>query len=253
MNINPKPEPEDRRSDEQKAADAERTRKVLGEDLPRHESYGLIQISRVQGTTDLYGTPIRSHSFISLSIHEATERFNLGTEWKHEGGIIAEVWMTELQFAEAITNMNRSPGTPVTLKYTRQGDGLKKHENPPRQESAASRTREEFRKEVEERMATMKSVKRRIDKLMEEGNLAKTRRGEISGEIERLLSLFTSSAPFFMERFEENADAVVATAKAQITAHADLVLRETGIKALQRGDVALLGKPNPEPEGPAGS
>lgn len=241
LNIDPKPEPEDRRSDEQKAIDAERLRKIHGEDLPGHESYGLIQISRCQGTADLYGSPIRAHSFITLSIHEASERFNLGTEWKHEGKLIAEVWMTELQFAEAITHMNSSPGTPVTLAYARDGDSLKKYERPPRQTSAAARTRDEFNAEVKERMATMKSVKRRIDKLMEEGKVPKGRAAEITGEIDRLLSLFTDSAPFFMERFEENAMKVVATAKVEISAHADNVARLTGVKALQSGDVALLG------------
>jgi len=92
-------------------------------------------------------------------------------------------------------------------------------------------------------VATMKAVKRRIDTLMEEGSLAKSRRMEIGGEIDRLLQLFTSSAPFFMERFEENAEKVVATAKAW-TDDPVLEARRVGISALQQGiEVPMLEAP----------
>jgi hypothetical protein len=47
-----------------------------------------------------------------------------------------------------------------------------------------------------------------------------------------------------MERFEENAEKVVATAKAEITAHAELEARRVGISALQQGiEVPMLEAP----------
>jgi hypothetical protein len=148
--------------------------------------------------------------------------------------------MSEVQFAEMITTPNIGSGVPCTLRYARNGTGLHQYEEPPRQETEASRTRDEFTAVVEERMATMKSVKRRIDKLMEEGSLAKAPRMEIGQEIDQLLQLFTSSAPFFMERFEENAEKVVATAKAEITAHVEMVARHVGIDTLKGVEMPLL-------------
>lgn len=209
-------------------------------DVPDHESYGLVQLSRCEGQVDLFGSPIRAHSFIALKISKGHLYHGLGSDRETDDHLITEVYMSEMQFAEAITTMNRGVGTPCTLRYVIEGDRLKELEFPPRQTSEASRTREEFRKEVEERMATMKSVKRRIDTLMAEGSLAKSRRMEIGSEIDQLMNLFTDSAPFFMERFEENAEKVVATAKAEITAHADLTARNTGIAAIKAGDVPLL-------------
>lgn len=220
-------------------------------DLPRHESYGLVRIARIQGSKNLFGSPIRPLNFIRLTITEGSQHQGLGSVREMDGPIIAEIDMSEMQFAELITTPNSGVGTPCTLAYAREGDRLKQYEEPPQQTSEAQLTREEFRRNVEERMATMKAVKRRIDTLMEEGSLAKSRRMEIGGEIDRLLQLFTSSAPFFMERFEENAERVVATAKAEITAHAELVLRNTGIQALGAGAVPMLNE-TAEPERPAG-
>jgi hypothetical protein len=210
--------------------------------LPHHESYGMVALSRVQGQMNLHGSPIRPGHFMMLRIHECSpsSHHNLGTDWRFEGACVAEIAMSEMQFAEMITTPNLGSGVPCTLRYARNGEGLHHYEEPPRQHTEASRTRDEFRSEVEERMATMKAVKRRIDTLMEEGSLAKARRMEIGGEIDRLLQLFTSSAPFFMERFEENAEKVVTTAKAEITAHAEMVARHVGIAALKEQEMPLL-------------
>jgi len=193
---------------------------------------------------NLHGSPIVPQHFMILEITEAQSYHGLGDTRYHPGQIIAEIAMSEMQFAELITTPNSGVGTPCTLRYAREGATVKQYEEPPPQESEASRTRDEFRRRVEERMATMKSVKRRIDKLMEEGSLAKKRREEIGGEIDMLLKLFTDSAPFFMERFEENAEKVVATAKAEITAHAELEAKRVGIAALKQGiEVPMLEAP----------
>lgn len=211
-------------------------------DLPRHESYGLAHISRVQGSMNLFGSPIRPHHFIVLRISEGEAHHGLGSTGHMDGRLIAEVAMSEVQFAELITTMNCGVGTPCTLLHTWDGQELKKHESPPQQQSEAQLTREEFRRRVEDRMASMKSVRRQIEKLLSEAKLAQSRRAEITSTIDRLLGLFTDSAPFFMERFEENAEKVIAHAKAEITAHADLVARSTGVQSLQSSSVPLLSE-----------
>ena len=202
-------------------------------EVPRHESYGLVRLSRTNGRMNLFGSPIVPNHFMTLVIEEGRQYHGLGTDREMGGPTIVEIAMSEMQFAELITTPNSGCGTPCTLVYAREGETVKRFQQPPAQVSEASRTREEFRKRVSDRMADMEAAKDRIEKLMEEGSLSSKRRKEISSEIESLMCLFTSSAPFFMERFEENAAKVVATAKAEISAHADLVSRQTGVGLLK--------------------
>jgi hypothetical protein len=205
-----------------------------------HESYGMIGISRVQGHHRLFGSPIEPQHAIWLRISEGSVRHGLGREWYHDGDLIAEVAMSEVQFAQMITTPNMGSGIPCTLLYHRDGKGLKKCETPPKQQSEASKTRDEYTQEVASKIGTLKSVRRQVEKLIDESGISGKRKEEIKSAIIGLTRLFEDSAPFLMKSFEENIEKVIAVAKVEISTHAEHVLRETGVQALKSGDVPLL-------------
>lgn len=207
-------------------------------DIPRHESYGMLSLSRVQGSANLHGSPIKAQHFVTLTISEGSQRHGLGHTWNSDGPLIAEIALSAVQFAEAITTMNHGVGVPCTLRYARDGSKLKRYEDCPPQGSEAKRTREEFRQRVADAMADMTKVKNELMDLAK--GLSAKRQGEMEGKIDTFMRMFTDSAPFFMEQFEENASKVIAVAKAEITAHADLTARNTGIQVLKSGDVPML-------------
>lgn len=213
-------------------------------DSPGHEAYGICRLARISGVPgpNLFGTPLRPQHWVQLEIMEGSEYHGLGDTRYSSGKLIATVWMSEMQYAELITTMNAGTGTPCTLKYARAG-AFVEYPDPPRQDSDAQRTRDEFRRNVDERMSTLKAIRRRIGSLLDEGRVGATRRKEIDREIHSLFRLFEDTAPFLMERFEENAERVTAQAKADITAHADLLARNIGIAAIREGvHVPLLSE-----------
>jgi len=210
-----------------------RRRRCDYEDLPRHESHGLIGISRVQGIANLHGSPIKSHGFIELHIHEGHRKAGLGGEHYHDGKIIACVRLSETQFAQMITTPNMGCGVPCTLTHYRDGDRLKQCEDPPAEESVSSITRRQFKEDVQDSMATMKATRRRIEKKLSEGKLSKKLQDELRSEIFELLRIFEDSAPFVMERFEENVQATVATAKTELASYVSLVAQKRGLEALR--------------------
>jgi hypothetical protein len=213
---------------------AKKKRGSYGEErFPEHESYGLVTWSRVQGKARLFGSPIEPNHFISLRVSDGVRRHGLGDSRYSDGKIQVEIQMSETQFAEFITTPNRGVGTPCTYRYKREGGQLKTCDPPPRQETEASATRRHFEEDVQETMASLKSTRRRIEKLIDETRLGAKRKEEIRDEIHGLLRMFEDSAPFMMARFEENAQKVIGSAKAEITQHARLVAHEVGVETLR--------------------
>lgn len=88
------------------------------EEKIQHESFGMIQITRVSGgDRNLFGSSIPHGNTIRLSIHHATLSRELNRDWYFaDTKAFVEVEMSYTRFAEAIANMNSS-GVPVTVRY----------------------------------------------------------------------------------------------------------------------------------------
>jgi hypothetical protein len=206
-------------------------------DEETHESYALISFSRVTGGLGpLYGTPIEARSGVRLMITESSRVFNgVSGERFVDGKIILEAMLSEMQFAELITTMNVGMGTPMTLDLVREG-AMKQCEKPPPQESEAKRIKEAFEAQVAAKTATLKSVRRRIRKLLAESKISEKRKEQIDNEIFQFTRLFEDSAPFMMKQFERSTVEAVADAKASISSHARAVAEATGLRYLAEGD-----------------
>src|SRR3990167_59669 len=88
------------------------------ENIIKHESFGVLQVSKVQGTRrSLFGSSIEHNHFIALRICPATLKRHLNRDWISDVGSIPyiEVMMSYNQFAEAITSFNQGSWTPVTI------------------------------------------------------------------------------------------------------------------------------------------
>jgi hypothetical protein len=217
--------------------------------VEEHEAYGLIHFARVTGNVGpLYGTPIRAHGGVCMTLKESHKEFDHVGGERHVGGkVIAECMMSAVQFAEAITTMNMGEGVPVTLQYVRpSGYGLDECERPPEQESEAKQIRESFNEQVAEKRAAMKSMKRHISKILQQGKVSKARIESIEYEINQFFRLFDDTAPFMMGTFEESVEKTVANAKTEISAFASMIAEKTGIEALKQGDEPTLLKEGTE-------
>lgn len=220
----------------------EKKDRVLGAEQADHESYGLVGISRVNGHFRLFGSPIEPMHAIVLRISRGECIHGLGSNRFFDRGQLIEIAMSEVQFAEMITTPNRGSGVPCTITCIREDGKLRRLEDPPRQQSEASKTRDEFMEEVDKKIGAIKKAQADVDRLLESSGLSGKKRSEISDVLHGMFRLFTDSAPFMMKRFEENAERVIAHAKVEISAHAALVAQQTGVQVLKAAseDVPLL-------------
>lgn len=208
------------------------------EEIETHESYGVINASRFTcNPTDFFGTPVKCAGGIEFTLHRAERSFHrISGERFVPRKIIAQFRMTPVQFAELITTMNAGQGVPCTLDLIPEGcERLQKLDDPPPQQSEAKQIREEFGREMDEALATLKAAKRRVGKLLDESKIGKGRRQEIEHEIFELMRKFEDSAPFVMGQVERAAKETASTAKAEIAAYAGIVAEQTGVEMLRSG------------------
>lgn len=204
--------------------------------VPPHEADALLRIARVQGSMNLFGSPIRPLHFITLEVNQAERHQGLGHTRYYPGKLVLEIAMSEVQFAEAITTLNSGVGTPCTLRYSRSGEELTRFEEPPAQESSASLTREEFHRDMKAKLGDLKRAQEKVSEMLVNAKVSDKRRAEIEDVLGKFMRLYEDSAPFMMKQFEANTEQSVAAAKAEIGAHADFVLRQAGINAFQQLD-----------------
>lgn len=200
--------------------------------LPHHASHGRLQFNRVQGRKNLNRCPVDQDRFIRLTLCRAEFEQELGREWDFGGDPLFEVDMSHVQFAELLTNMNRGSGTPCTIAGLRDSDGnWQQIEEPPPQPSEAKQTREAFNTAVKEATDSMKRARDEVAVLLESARVSGKKTRAILDAV-RFLRLFHDSAPFLMKSFEENVEKVVASAKAEVSAHVDAVIADAGLQAL---------------------
>lgn len=219
-------------------------------EAPRHPAAALISINRMHGTpTPLFRSPVKVGDVICLSISRAHESHN----GIHSGGVydeglpIVEVWMSEVQFAEAITRLNHGVGVPCTLRrIEREVIELPKEVH----QTEAGRIRAAFKRQVKEQMASIEARRERIMELLERGGVGKARAKEVKSELNDLIRMFVDSAPFVMERFEEEVHAVVAEAKTEVAAYTEARIREIGLGAAAEKPPPVLELPMGEGEKP---
>lgn len=233
LNLDPKPETPEETAAKARAAAAYEERKD-----PDHPSHGLISFSRTQGRIRLFGSPIEPDSFITLRVAKASTTRSWGEAHHIDDGDFVEVYLSHTQFAEAITNMNVGCGIPCTIGYARDGK-LQRFAEPEKQRTDASESRAHFKREVKQVMGSMNEKREEVLGILAKAGLSGKKQKEVDDVLRRVFKLFEDSAPFMMKQFEEHAEKVVATAKTEITAHADLVVRQTGLQQLAAAPASL--------------
>ena len=206
----------------------------------KHESYGVICLSRVQGNREaLFGSSISHNHFISLSIYHGEIKRDSHRDWifpDHNAPII-EIEMSHSQFAEAITSFNQGAGTPVTI---RRINGKKMADC-----NAVSKVKqfdEEFGERLENLTKNLHEGKEKISSLI--SKLPKKTQEEINREVRMIFQEMEKNLPFVKEQFTEQVEKTLVEAKAEIEAFLEGKARQVGIKNLQVSDVFKIEDKN---------
>ena len=183
------------------------------DDAQSHPAFGLMTFTKVNHSTreTLFGSSIEHSHTIMLEVRQASHYRSLSQDAYLSGDLLLTVKMSPSQFADAITNMNHSNGTPVTIQFL-QGDKTQRPEPPT--ENRAETFVLEYKDSIQDTMDM-------VDDLISHPKLPAAARRKA----EHIKSRLASSTPFLEEQFAKQMDRTITEAKAEIQAYASTVER----------------------------
>ena len=206
--------------------------------ITKHESYGLVGVSRVTHShgTSLFGSSIKHSNTIRLSIKTAEVDRHLNRDWYHGSDQLIEIELSPTQFAEMITCMNMGNGVPCTLRYL---EDHKRLENPPE-----VKQREIFEQEFQENVDKIKDFykndfKQIKETLLKKGTIKIDERKQTINIITKLINTLEDAMPFLQKGFNESMDKTVSEAKGEVEAFVMHKVTSLGIEGLQKEMIKL--------------
>lgn len=202
----------------------------------RHESFGQVSFSRLQGRKTLFGSHLPAHeSFIALRINRTTklvddtglERFHADTR------PLIEVYLSPAQFAELLTTMNVGSGVPCTLS---QVAGEQMAGVPDDIEASHANVRKAFADRIKSTVKLINGAVAEGKTLAQSKVFTKTKAKEFLSVLEKVSREVTVNAPYFLELFQESAEKVVNAAKAEVDAFTTHAVMSAGFKSLRLGE-----------------
>ena len=206
----------------------------------KHESYGVLQISRVSTTppTDLFGSSIRHGNTIILKICEGKKSRDFQTDRYYEGKMLIQVEMSSTQFANAITSLNVGGGTPVTLRYVlgdKWDEKFRRYRKPCPEINARKLVNKELKNEMAhlgEKVEQLSKDTKRI--LQRKGTTIKSaEKKKLLDDLNSLITEIKSNIPFAHDCFNRSVNKTVTEAKGEIDVTLQAMREKLGDKVLQ--------------------
>jgi hypothetical protein len=205
----------------------------MSEQLSTPAAGALLQISRRSGSTALFASEIGHQQYIHFKVSPArTERSMHRTCYGTIGRPHIEFSMSASQFAEAITSLNVSVGTPCTMRYL---DGREFPELSPIDE------RHRFDSERDELLATSLGAIDEALKAIDALNLPEKAKAPLRSQFHKARRALDDSLPFLAEAYQEHMDGIELRAKTEIAAQVDHVVHQYGMEAISLQSQRSIG------------
>lgn len=222
--------------------------KLVDQEPKSHESYGMLQLSRVtcQPPQALYGSSIRHGNMISLTISEGEKRRDYQKDYYASRKTLIQVDMSVTQFAEAITCMNVGEGVPVTIRRV-IGDEKQREDCP--EVNFKKLANEELKEEMAhlaDNLAKLAKDSREI--LGSKGPIKASDKKKLLTDLMFLEQEVRSNITFAHECFTEAVDKTVNQAKGEVDACYQTLRERLGDKMIAAGvmEVPLLDEGDDE-------
>lgn len=198
----------------------------------RHESYGMIQVTRVTSSRGLFlfGSPVPDHHQIfrlRVARGYAIEDDH-GVLRYRASGTIVEVDLSAAQFVEMITVHDVNDGVPCTIQ--RLGGAIVA--DPPRPDTDVERSHAAFEQKMQTFGRKLGDYTAEVERAVE--GLPKNRREAVLRATGRIATEVRSNIPYFLQTFTEAAERVVSSKKAEVEAWVSAVVHAAGIDHLRR-------------------
>lgn len=179
-----------------------------GDDV--HPSYARVTVTRGQGTPRALfdSETLHSHT-VTIGICEASRKRDLNRDWVHAGRLVAEIEMSESQWASLVASVGQGGGVSATMRYARSGPLEAVPDAPfsPRLALTANETRDAARRASE-------AVREAFARYKEHKTVANLR------HLEAMINNIPANLKFAADSLTEHTEAVVAKAHADIEAAA---------------------------------
>lgn len=196
-----------------------------------HESYGMLNFSRLDHTCKLFGSSITQSNTILLKITRSKKERDLSSEWYFPTEPLIEVEMTYSQFYEAISSMNMHLGVPVTLRHI----GRANIEDPPVEENIQDTFLNEFKTNLESSTEHITSALTKLQELLnEKKTLTKSDKETLIQELNKAKSGLGSSAEFICEQFKESLQKTIVESKQEVEAFVNNKIYSVGLESLKQ-------------------
>lgn len=190
-----------------------------------HPAFGQIRASRCSGNISLYGSDLRHHSYIEMTIRRSEMSRSHSRNWHSPGEELISVALSEAQWATFISTMNVFSGAPCTIT------GLNRKMVPSIPDPVV-RPHDSFADEVSKAMAGFHKKLQELADDLPDGPLTKKKVADLASALRNLAGRTTSEASFVAESFDEYMADTTEAAKAEVHAYVTNAVMQTGLASL---------------------
>lgn len=180
-----------------------------------HPAFGAVEISRCSGHVDLFDSELKHQYFIALRIRRSAQYDDGRHKFNMPGEELVEVYMSETQFARAITSLNMGCGAPCTLNHIdgKQVPGIVKESRRKKSEAGFQ---ELVGREKQLREELVSKLQEKVDE-KKRPTLAEVK--ELIKDLKWMEDRFERNAGFAVDCFREHMEEVVEESKTEIEQH----------------------------------
>jgi hypothetical protein len=213
-----------------------------------HPAFGQISVSRVSGGhTSLYDSDFGHRGYVVVRIARSELCRSLSRDWHFSSGLltnqIAEIAMSEAQWATFVSSFNSGSGVPCTLQvvHGEQQPGL-----PPRDE------KDQYAPEVQARIDRASAALEALKNDLAAGTtgMPKGKAAAMMEHVDTALREFRSNVPFVVKSFGEHVETRMEKAKVEIHGWMNATVQRAGLQAItqREGSPLLLERDDSDQE-----
>ncbi len=193
----------------------------------QHPAFGKIAIGRINSNgMKLHGTTVSCHTAIAVTISRASMTRDLSHDWHFAEEELIEVWLSPVQWAELLTSIDTT-GVPCTIKHIKC-QGVPEPVVPNKRDQFDAELRAKIQKACERTRQARDLAK----EIASRPNVTKAAVKELAGHLAAAVQELVSNAPFLIEQLDEQMDASVAEAKAEVDAFIQHTIARMGLEKL---------------------
>jgi len=217
---------------------------VLNQEPETHESYGMVSFSRISSSPAqaLFGSSVKHGNIISMKVHKGRKYRDFQSDRYSSDGTLCEVFMSQTQFAEAITSFNIGDGVPCTLKMV-TGDEWDAEKRGFREDcpevNFRKQTTEELNEELSELGDRVEAMAGDVKEILSaKGQVKASDKKKLLDGLESVLQEVRSNIPFVHQCFNRSVNKAVTEAKGEIDATYQAMREKLGDRVIE-GKVEL--------------